>query len=128
MVTGKKNKSKNNVPKRHQKQKVDPFSKDNIRSPSLKRLMRRAGIRRISAAFIQEAREMLRQFLENVIPDCVITAEYFRRKTITASDVVYVLKRHGRKLYGFEEHLTKHITKKTPTTKKPAAEAQQQGE
>ena len=40
-------------------------------------------------------------FLENVIRDAVTYTEHARRKTVTAFDVVYALKRQGRTLYGF---------------------------
>ena len=39
--------------------------------------------------------------LENVIRDAVTYTEHARRKTVTALDVVYALKRQGRTLYGF---------------------------
>ena len=44
---------------------------------------------------------MLKVFLENVIRDAVTYTEHARRKTVTAFDVVYALKRQGRTLYGF---------------------------
>ena len=42
-----------------------------------------------------------RVFLENVIRDSVTYTEHARRKTVTAMDVVYALKRQGKTLYGF---------------------------
>ena len=47
------------------------------------------------------ARGVLKVFLENVIRDAVTYTEHARRKTVTAMDVVYALKRQGRTLYGF---------------------------
>jgi histone H4 len=47
------------------------------------------------------ARLVLRSFLENVIRDSVTYTEHAKRKTVTALDVVYALKRQGRTLYGF---------------------------
>ena len=44
---------------------------------------------------------VLQVFLENVIRDAVTYTEHARRKTVTAFDVVYALKRQGRTLYGF---------------------------
>jgi len=40
-------------------------------------------------------------FLEHVIRDAVTYTEHAHRKTVTAMDVVYALKRQGRTLYGF---------------------------
>ena len=44
---------------------------------------------------------VLKIFLENVIRDTVTYTTQVRRKTVTAMDVVYALKRQGRTLYGF---------------------------
>ena len=46
-------------------------------------------------------RGVLKVFLENVIRDAVTYTEHAKRKTVTAMDVVYALKRQGRTLYGF---------------------------
>ena len=43
----------------------------------------------------------LKVFLEAVIRDSVTYTEHAKRKTVTAMDVVYALKRQGRTLYGF---------------------------
>lgn len=40
-------------------------------------------------------------FLENIVRDAVTYTEHARRKTVTAMDVIYALKRQGRTLYGF---------------------------
>ena len=44
---------------------------------------------------------MLTVFLENLIKDAVTYTEHGRRKTVTALDVVFSLKKAGRTLYGF---------------------------
>ena len=46
-------------------------------------------------------RLLISAFTENVIRDAVTYTEHARRKTVTAFDVVYALKRQGRTLYGF---------------------------
>jgi histone H4 len=55
----------------------------------------------ISNTIYEETRGVLKTFLENVIRDAVTYTEHARRKTVTAMDVVYALKRQGRTLYGF---------------------------
>ena len=72
-----------------------------ITKPAIRRLARRGGVKRISAQIYEETRIVLRSFLENVIRDSVVYTEHSRRKTVTAMDVVYALKRQGRCLYGF---------------------------
>ncbi|CAM8889901.1 unnamed protein product [Rhodiola kirilowii] len=53
-------------------------------------------MKRISGLIYEETRGVLKIFLENVT-----YTEHARRKTVTAMDVVYALKRQGRTLYGF---------------------------
>merc|ERR1719427_2459317 len=59
------------------------------------------GVMRISGLIYEETRGVLKVFLENVIRDAVTYTEHAKRKTVTAMDVVYALKRQGRTLYGF---------------------------
>jgi len=72
-----------------------------ITKPAIRRLARRGGVKRISSYIYEETRTVLRGFLENVIRDSVVYTEHAKRKTVTALDVVYALKRQGRTLYGF---------------------------
>jgi histone H4 len=72
-----------------------------ITKPAIRRLARRGGIKRISADIYEESRTVLRHFLEGVVRDAVTYTEHARRKTVTAMDVVYALKRQGRTIYGF---------------------------
>ena len=72
-----------------------------ITKPAIRRLARRGGVKRISSLIYEETRNVLRSFLENVIRDSVTYTEHAKRKTVTALDVVYALKRQGRTLYGF---------------------------
>ena len=72
-----------------------------ITKPAIRRLARRGGVKRISAEIYEETRTVLKSFLENVVRDAVTYTEHARRKTVTALDVVYALKRQGRTLYGF---------------------------
>ena len=80
--------------------------RDNIQGitkPAIRRLARRGGVKRISGLIYEETRGVLKVFLENVIRDAVTYTEHARRKTVSAMDVVYALKRQGRTLYGFEK-------------------------
>ncbi|KAG5677024.1 hypothetical protein PVAND_006811 [Polypedilum vanderplanki] len=72
-----------------------------ITKPAIRRLARRGGVKRISGLIYEETRGVLKVFLENVIRDAVTYTEHAKRKTVTAMDVVYALKRQGRTLYGF---------------------------
>ena len=72
-----------------------------ITKPAIRRLARRGGVKRINGAIYDETRNVLKQFLEQVIRDSVTYTEHAKRKTVTAMDVVYALKRQGRTLYGY---------------------------
>jgi histone H4 len=39
--------------------------------------------------------------LEKVVKDCIVYAEHAKRRTVTAMDVVYALKKNGRVIYGY---------------------------
>ena len=85
--------------KRHRK-----IMRDNIQGitkPAIRRLARRGGVKRISGLMYEETRSVLKVFLEIVIKDSATYTEHARRKTVTALDVVYALKRQGKTLYGF---------------------------
>nr|GEV54661.1 histone H4 [Tanacetum cinerariifolium] len=84
--------------KRHRKVLRDNIQ--GITKPAIRRLARRGGVKRISGLIYEETRGVLKIFLENVIRDAVTYTEHARRKTVTAMDVVYALKRQGRTLYG----------------------------
>ena len=93
------------------------MSAQGITKPAIRRLARRGGVKRISGLIYEETRGVLKViitvhhyitlhlfvkvFLENVIRDAVTYTEHAKRKTVTAMDVVYALKRQGRTLYGF---------------------------
>ena len=82
--------------KRHRK-----VIRDNIQGitkPAIRRLARRGGVKRISGLIYEEARGVLKSFLEHTVRDAVTYTEHARRKTVTAMDVVYALKRQGRTL------------------------------
>ena len=85
--------------KRHRKVLRDNIQ--GITKPAIRRLARRGGVKRISGLMYDETRTVLRNFLGNVVRDSVTYCEHARRKTVTALDVVYALKRQGKTLYGF---------------------------
>jgi histone H4 len=86
--------------KRHAR-KSQKSTIEGITKPAIRRLARRGGVKRISSFIYDDSRAVLRSFLDNVVRDSVTYTEHARRKTVTALDVVYALKRQGRTLYGF---------------------------
>ena len=67
----------------------------------IRRLARRGGVKRISSNTYSEVRDFVDYFLNIVVKDSAVFCEHAKRKTITAFDVVYALKRSGRTLYGY---------------------------
>jgi len=88
-------------PVRRHARKVLRDNIQGITKPSIRRLARRGGVKRLSGLIYEETRGVLKVFLENIIRDAVTYTEHARRKTVTAMDVVFALKRQGRTLYGF---------------------------
>ena len=87
--------------KRHRKMLRDNMN--GISKPAIRRLARRGGVKRISGLVYEETREVLKEFLTMVIQDATAYTDHARRKTVTAMDIVYALKRRGRTLYGFDD-------------------------
>ena len=85
--------------KRHRKIVRDNIA--GVTKPAIRRLARRGGVKRISGLIYEETRTVLKGFLESTIKDAVTYTEHSRRKTVTALDVVYALKRQGKTIYGF---------------------------
>ena len=76
------------------KPKAGKISKGGIR-----RLARRAGVKRIGAPVYDEVRSMLKEFVGSVMTDTVAVMELTKKKTVSASDVLYALKKAGKTLY-----------------------------
>merc|ERR1719160_322060 len=85
--------------KRHRKVVRDNIQ--GITKPAIRRLARRGGVKRVSGLIYEDARKVLKQFLEKTIKDAVTYTEHAKRKTVTALDCVNALKRNGRTIYGF---------------------------
>ena len=86
--------------KRHSR-KTQKSVLEGVTKPSIRRLARRGGVKRISYYIYDYSREVLKTFLSSVVKDSITYTEHAKRKTVTAMDVVYALKRQGRTLYGF---------------------------
>merc|ERR1712087_843839 len=99
-----KNKNKNKAEAQDTEDVVSRTRRDNDQGntkPAIRRLARKGGVKRTSGLIYEETRGVLKVFLENVVRDAVTYTEHAKRKTVTALDVVYALKRQGRTLYGF---------------------------
>lgn len=86
-----------NGAKRHKK--ITRASIEGISKPEIRRLARRGGVKRIGGEVYVDVREALKAFLVRTIGDSITYCEHARRRTLTAKDVVYALKRQGTTLY-----------------------------
>lgn len=74
---------------------------ERIRRAPIRRLARRAGVKRIGGQIYDLVHENLQKALDNVFRDAFAYAEHAKRQTIIPSDIVAALKRQGNILYGF---------------------------
>lgn len=84
--------------KRHRVKKRDNIK--GITKPAIKRLARRGGVKRISNSCYQLTRTIVRAFLERIVKNAVLVSECANRKTVSAKDAVYALKKSGHTIYG----------------------------
>lgn len=97
----KRNKKKNltNIPPKNRKVLRDNLQ--GVTKGDIRRLARRGGVKRIQATIYDETRLVLRKRLEALLKDICAVVELSDRKTVCVTDVVFVLNRMGRPLYGF---------------------------
>ena len=77
--------------------KVFRDSVQRITKAQIRRLARRGGVKRLDERVYEEMRGELRMFLERVICQATLYAEFRRRLTISKLDVMYALKSLGYK-------------------------------
>ncbi|EFR03215.1 hypothetical protein MGYG_06215 [Nannizzia gypsea CBS 118893] len=100
------------LPRRHQKNRRDNImgitnKASKTAKPAIRRLARRGGVVRIQKAIYKTVREIVVSRLETILEQVVMLLESTdtsrkARKTVTTSDIVFVLKRLGTTVYGFD--------------------------
>jgi histone H4 len=78
------------------------MKQEGISNPSVRRLCRRAGIKRISGYLYEELNGIAAKFIENLLGYAIQYTHSGRRNTVYASDIVHACKRAGFPLYGFD--------------------------
>ena len=73
--------------------------KRGVTKASIRRLARRGGCKRIGREVYDEARFILKSFVDTVTADVAALLELTDRKTVRAVDVLFALKKQGRTLY-----------------------------
>ena len=78
--------------------------RDNIQGitkPAIRRLSRRAGVKRISGPVYDCVRAHTKKFLQTIMRDVIIMTNYQKRKTVTTKNVIHAAKRNGYSIYGY---------------------------
>ena len=75
--------------------KVIRDSIQGITEPAIRRVLRRAGVKRISSLVYEEIRGVLKVWLENIIKDMVAFTEHARRQTVLHADLEAALDVNG---------------------------------
>ena len=71
-----------------------------ISKAEIRRLGRRAHVKRIAGVVYDEVRDALRQYVSRLVGSARLYMEHARRNTITPMDIAHALKRHGHTVYG----------------------------
>jgi histone H4 len=70
-----------------------------VRKPALKRLCRRAGIKRMDRHTYGEIRRVMDEYLKTVVRHSLVVMRHSKRKTVMAEDVAVVLRNNRTPLF-----------------------------
>jgi histone H4 len=68
---------------------------------SIRRLARRAGVKRIATPVYADVRSVLHTFVETTVKHATALTEYSRRRTVGAQDIINALRKQGKAIYGY---------------------------
>ena len=117
--------------KRHRQVTQDSIK--GVTKPAIRRLARRAGVKRISGSVYDEIRKdhkdrgPLQHFLRTIMHDAVTLTEHARAKTVTSNAVVRSLRRNKKPIAGYGGD-SPPATPGRKKRKKPASESQEEPE
>ena len=66
-----------------------------ISRPALQRLLRRAGVKRINNLVYEKLRDVMKNYMENIIKNIIVFVEHDKRKTIQKEDLAAALEMNG---------------------------------
>lgn len=70
-----------------------------ITDAAIRKLHRRGGCRRMNGEMYEEARNLIKAYMEKFMQDAITYTDHSGRHTIAVMDVVYALKRDGKQFY-----------------------------
>jgi histone H4 len=77
-----------------------PDSAVELRKPSIRRLARRGGVKRLSGDTYESVRTIMKDYLKGVVRDALLVTRHAGRKTVTSEDVVFSMKQKRSMVYG----------------------------
>lgn len=84
-------------PRRHQARLHDNIK--GITKPAIRRLCRRAGVKRINSLVYDETRKIVEGWLDEAVEKSMHYMEHARRKTVSVMDVAHALDQMKNKFY-----------------------------
>lgn len=103
------------VAKRHLKKARGGL--EGISKPSVVRLARKAGIKRLSKSYVPEMKSLLLANLTEVIEEVMVLAMEEKKKTLQVRYLAYVFNKMDRRVYGFDtKKKSKRSYRKKPKT------------
>ncbi|RCN40470.1 hypothetical protein ANCCAN_13583 [Ancylostoma caninum] len=78
--------------------------KQDLRIPkaAIRRIAHKAEVHRLGRGVHEEIVRLMETFLQEIVADLAILCDYRRRRTVLIDDVHEVLRRYGRRVYGFD--------------------------
>ncbi|KAJ4368209.1 hypothetical protein N0V83_006565 [Neocucurbitaria cava] len=90
--------------KRHMKIQRDTIY--GVTKGDIRRIARRGGVKRISATIYDDVRQALKERLARILKDVISVVEMCGRKTVSVTDIVFILNKQGTTLYGYDPSFT----------------------
>ncbi len=79
----------------------DAIERPHVTKPAIRRLARRAGVKRLNGLVYEETRENVKTFLERTLEKAYIYTQHRKASTVSVGDVLEAFRQQNRPIYGF---------------------------
>lgn len=87
------------TPVRHKKTRArDPISSC-LRRPVIRRIARRAEVKRIADSAFKQCPRLMENYLKSVLKDAILYSTSRNKKTVSFNDMIHALKKRGTVVY-----------------------------
>ena len=87
--------------KRRNKKIMKENRKACLTKGAIRRLARRAGVKRLSSHISEDVRKAAKKYADALTRNALAYAEHAKRSTVTVADVMNALRSQGKMLYGY---------------------------